>query len=120
MKKFALLAMIACTASLPALAQPSEVTKPNNDAGFPGTAIRGAAPVPMGKSFSVQTSTIGELLDNPAAKAVFEKYLPEIVANPQLDQGRAMTLPDIVQYAPEITPDKLAAIDADLKALPPQ
>src|SRR4051812_10493905 len=110
MKKFALLAMIACAASLPALAQPSQITPPNNQVGAASA----------GKAFSVQTSTIGELLDNPAAKAVFQKYLPEIVANPQLEQGRAMTLPDIVQYAPEITPDKLAAIDADLKALPPQ
>jgi len=31
-----------------------------------------------------------------------------------------MTLPEIVQYVPDLTPDKLAAIDADLKALPPQ
>ncbi len=67
----------------------------------------------------VATSTIGDLLDNPAAKAVFVKYL-RLAANPQLDQGRGMTLPEIVQYVPDLTPDKLAAIDADLKALPPQ
>jgi para-nitrobenzyl esterase len=73
-----------------------------------------------GKTFSVETSTIGELLDNPAAKAVFAKYLPQVVANPMLDMGRDLHLPDIVQYEPAITPDKLAAIDADLKALPPQ
>ena len=100
MKKIALIALALLAATLPALAQ---------------------APVaPAGKTFSVQTSTVGELLDNPAAKAIFAKYLPTVVANPQLELGRAMTLPDIVQYAPEITPDKLAAIDADLKALPPQ
>jgi hypothetical protein len=109
MKKFIPVAVIACAASLPAWAQPAQITAPTTQSG----AV-------TGKTFSVQTSTIGELLDNPSAKAVFEKYLPEIVANPQLEQGRAMTLPDIVQYAPEITPDKLAAIDADLKALPPQ
>ena len=79
------------------------------------------APAPAApKTFSVQTSTIGDLLDNPAAKAVFAKYLPDVVSNPQIDEGRAMTLPDIVQYVPDLTPDKLAAIDADLKALPPQ
>ncbi len=104
MKKIALIALALLTATLPALAQ----------------APNAATSAPAGKTFSVQTSTVGELLDNPAAKAIFAKYLPSVVANPQLELGRAMTLPDIVQYAPEITPDKLAAIDADLKALPPQ
>ncbi|HYS46675.1 MAG TPA: hypothetical protein VEM35_09560 [Rhizomicrobium sp.] len=52
---------------------------------------------------------------------IFKKYLPEIVANPQVDQGRDLTLPEIVQYVPDIvTPDKLAAIDAELKVLSPQ
>ena len=55
-----------------------------------------------------------------AAKAVFAKYLPDLVSNPQLDQGRSMTLPEIVQYVPDLTPNKLAAMDADLKALPPE
>jgi len=78
------------------------------------------APAAGPKSFSVANSTIGDLLDNPAAKAVFVKYLPDVVANPDIDQGRSMTLPEIVQYVPDLTPDKLAAIDADLKAIPPQ
>jgi hypothetical protein len=98
---FAAAALVALTA--PALAQPAA----------PAAAA-------TGKTFSVQTSTIGELLDNPAAKAIFVKYLPDVVSNPQIDMGRGLTLPDIVQYDASITPDKLAAIDADLKALPPQ
>lgn len=105
MNRFAVIAAAAFAFSLPAAAQPAP-------------APAAAAPGP--KSFSVQTSTVGELLDNPAAKAIFAKYLPDVVANPQLEMGRAMTLPDIVQYEPAITPDKLAAIDAELKALPPQ
>lgn len=52
---------------------------------------------------------------------IFKKYLPEIVANPQVDQGRDLTLPEIVQYVPDIvTPEKLAPIDTELKALPQQ
>ena len=100
--RFAVIAAAFFALSLPAMAQPASV------------------PAPVAKTFSVQTSTIGDLLDNPAAKSVFAKYLPDVVANPQLEMGRAMTLPDIVQYEPAITPDKLAAIDAELKALPPQ
>jgi hypothetical protein len=58
-------------------------------------------------------------LDTPALLAIFKKLLPEIVANPQLEQGRDLTLPEIVQYVPDIlTPEKLAAMDAELKAVP--
>jgi len=104
MKRFLLAAAVLLVFSLPAIAQPAPA------------APAAAAP----KSFSVATSTIGDLLDNPAAKAVFVKYLPEVASDPQIDQGRGMTLSEIVQYVPTLTPDKLAAIDADLKALPPQ
>ena len=84
----------------------------------PALAQAPAAPAP---AYSVATTTIADLLDKPFLKAIFEKHLPEIVSNPQIDQGRALTLPDIVQYVPEIvTPAKLAAIDTELKALPPQ
>jgi len=84
----------------------------------PALAQTPAAPAP---AYSVATTTIADLLDKPALKVIFNKYLPEIVANPQVELGRALTLPDIVQYAPEIvTPEKLAAIDTELKALPPQ
>jgi para-nitrobenzyl esterase len=71
--------------------------------------------------YSVETTKIGALLDTPALLVIFKKYLPDIVSNPQVDQGRDLTLPDIVQYVPEIvTPEKLAAIDTELKALPQQ
>ncbi|HXB51970.1 MAG TPA: hypothetical protein VNU69_04350 [Rhizomicrobium sp.] len=71
--------------------------------------------------YSVETTKIGTLLDTPALLVIFKKYLPEIVANPQVDQGRDLTLPEIVQYVPDIvTPEKLAAIDTELKALPQQ
>src|ERR1700743_1349879 len=58
------------------------------------TAATPAAPT----GYSVQSSTIGDLWDHPSAKAVFAKYLPDVVSNPQIDQGRGMTLPEIVQY----------------------
>jgi len=71
--------------------------------------------------YSVETTKIGALLDTPALLVIFKKYLPEIVANPQVDQGRDLTLPEIVQYVPDIvTPEKLAPIDTELKALPQQ
>ncbi|MCP5411654.1 MAG: hypothetical protein H6924_05910 [Alphaproteobacteria bacterium] len=75
----------------------------------------------QGAVYSVATTRIGALLDVPALKAIFLKYLPEIATNPQIDEGRDLTLPEIVQYAPDVvTPDKLSAIDAELKAVPQQ
>lgn len=71
-------------------------------------------------SYSVDTTKIGDLLDKPALKAIFEKYLPDVADGPDIQMGRDRTLPEIVQYAPQITPDKLSAIDKELKALPPQ
>ena len=57
-------------------------------------------------------------MGDPGAKAIFAKYFPDVVTNPQLEQGYQMTLPQIQQYVPDMTDDKLAAMDAELKALP--
>ncbi len=69
--------------------------------------------------YSIKTSKLGELLNNPQTKAIFEKYFPEVVNHPQIDQGLDLTLPDVVQYLPDVvTPEKLAAMDSELKAIP--
>ena len=69
--------------------------------------------------YSIQTSKLGELADNPATRPVFEKYFPEVLHHPQFEEGRDLTMPDTVQYLPDIvTPAKMAAMDAELKALP--
>jgi para-nitrobenzyl esterase len=88
---------------------------------FVAPALAQTPAAPATATYSVATTKIGELLDTPALKVIFQKYLPDIVANPQIDMGRDLTLPDIVQYVPDqVTPEKLAAIDAELKVLPPQ
>jgi para-nitrobenzyl esterase len=108
MKK--LLVALALIAAAPAFAQAPAAPAQ--------TAPAQAAPA---TPYSVQTTKIGTLLDTPALLVVFKKYLPEIVANPQVDEGRDLTLPEIVQYVPDIvTPEKLAAMDTELKALPQQ
>ena len=103
MKK--LLVALALITAMPALAQ------------APAAPVQAAPATP----YSVQTTKIGTLLDTPALLVIFKKYLPEIVSNPQVDEGRDLTLPEIVQYVPDIvTPEKLAAIDTELKAVPQQ
>jgi hypothetical protein len=108
MKKLFIAALLI--AATPALAQ-----APAAPAQTTSTQAATATP------YSVETTKIGTLLDTPALLVIFKKYLPEIVSNPQVDQGRDLTLPEIVQYVPDIvTPEKLAAIDTELKALPQQ
>ena len=69
--------------------------------------------------YSVQTTTLGQLADNPATRPIFAKYFPEVLNHPQFNEGLSFTLPDVVQYMPDVvTPEKLAAMDAELKALP--
>jgi hypothetical protein len=69
--------------------------------------------------YSITKQTIGELVKNDATKAVLLKHIPEVVANPQLEQGYTMKFADIVQYAPEqLTPEKLKAIEEDLAKIP--
>jgi hypothetical protein len=78
-----------------------------------------AAQVTPAPKFSVQTSKMGQLAADPVTKAIFLKHFPEIVNHPQFNEGADLTLPEVVQYVPDVlTPEKLAGMDAELKALP--
>ena len=69
-------------------------------------------------SFSSATK-LGVLLDDPAAKEVLVKHLPEVKnAGPMIAMARGMTLSALSRVASgKITPEKLAAIEADLAKL---
>ena len=80
-----------------------------------------AAPVPAAPAphYSIETTKLGELADNPQTRVIFEKYFPEVLHHPQFEEGRDLTMPDVVQYLPDVvTPEKMAAMDAELKTLP--
>jgi hypothetical protein len=69
--------------------------------------------------YDVSRTSIGTLLDDPAARAVIDAALPGFSASPQVDMARAMTLASIQQFNPEqITDAKLASIQAALARLP--
>jgi len=83
-------------------------------AGVAGVAAALAAP-----PLSTATTTIGEILDTPAAKAVVDKHLPSVFANPQIRMARPLTLKGLQRFAKEtISDDALAVIDKDFAALP--
>ena len=87
----------------------------------PALAQEAAAPAQAvaATKYSIKTSKLGELLNDPQTKAIFEKYFPEVVNHPQINEGLDLTLPDVVQYLPDVvTPEKLAAMDAELRAVP--
>lgn len=64
-------------------------------------------------------STVGELLDNPAAKAVFVKHVPEIGEDDQIEMARPLSLRSLQNFAPDaFTDELLEAIDADLADVP--
>ncbi|WP_380879320.1 hypothetical protein ACFB49_21590 [Sphingomonas sp. DBB INV C78] len=68
--------------------------------------------------FSTSETEFGDILDDPAAKAIVEKHIPGMTTSDQVDMARAMTLKAIQQYAPdEVTDARLAAIDADFAKL---
>jgi hypothetical protein len=81
---------------------------------------RGAAPVTVADApvaWSTKTSTIGDLLGNPSAKAVLARHVPSLVSSSEISMAAGMTLRDIQAYAPEITDAILTAIDGDLASL---
>ncbi len=64
------------------------------------------------------TTPLGTLLDNPAAKAVLVRQIPEVVSSPQIAMARGVTLEALQSYVPTLTEAKLKAIDADLEKVP--
>jgi hypothetical protein len=99
-KLVAALAALSTLAALPAFAQ----------APAAATAAASAA-------LSVETTPIGKLIENPAAKAALEKQLPEI--GQYYDQIKEMTLSQVAPMSQGAIDDaKLKAIQADLDKLP--
>ena len=73
----------------------------------------------MAGAYSTGSSTIGDILADPAAKAVVEKYIPGMLSNDQIEMAKDMTLKQIQQYSPDtVTDANLAKIDADFAKLP--
>lgn len=63
-------------------------------------------------------STVQELLDHPAAKAILEQHLPGFSAHPQIAMAKSMPLTTVTKFsAGMITDEVLAKIDATLKTV---
>ena len=48
--------------------------------------------------------TVGELLDNPASRAVFQRRFPMVMKHPLLGAARTVTLEQIISFAQAYVP----------------
>lgn len=88
----------------------------------PALAVADDAPAPAAATaaWSTGATPLADLIANPATQAVLEKHIPGISKNPEIEPVKGLPLKAIQAYAPDRLPDALlAAIDADLAALPP-
>lgn len=82
-------------------------------------SAQAAAPAAAAAHYSTNEATVGQILDDPAAKAVVDKHLPGLLASEQIDMAREMTLKTLQQYAPDqVTDAALTNIDADFAKIP--
>jgi len=64
-------------------------------------------------------SMLGDLLGNPAARAILDREVPELVNSPQVGMGSQMSLRALQAYVPQMLNDeKLNRIDRALSAIP--
>lgn len=71
--------------------------------------------------YTVAETDLGTLLDDPVSKAILAKFIPDIIANPNIEMGRALTLTQMQAYAGDMLSDEvLAKIQADLAAAAPK
>jgi para-nitrobenzyl esterase len=86
----------------------------------PAAPATPAAPAAASAKYSVSTTLVGKMLDDPAANAVLKKMIPTVYANEMFQtMGRELTLKDIQQYEGEALSDaNLAKLQAELDKLP--
>ena len=79
-----------------------------------------AAPAAAPAKLSIRTS-LKDLLDRPAAKAVLEKHIPKVLAHPQMQDVWQEPLENIATYAEAgeagLNAETLKAIEAELAKL---
>jgi phage-related minor tail protein len=87
--------------------------------GIAAASAQNAAATPA-SHYSVTSTPVGKLLDDPAA--VLKSLIPTVYANPMFQQdGRALTLKDIQQYESDALSDaNLAKIQAEFDKLRPK
>lgn len=67
--------------------------------------------------FSAQSS-MALILDNPAARAVMAKYIPDVMSDPQIEGSRVISIGELAGYIPDqLTAEVMVKLLADLNSL---
>lgn len=105
----ALAGLASILAAAPAISQ--------TNMAVPAAEATAAIPASNPKA-SVDSTTIGDLVDNPKTKAVLQQDMPELLTYDGLDQIRSMTMRDISKY-PQANLDqaRLQKIQMDLDGI---
>lgn len=81
------------------------------------TAPAEAAPAEAASATLNGDSPIEAIAADPAGKAAFEKHLPDMLAHPAYEQFKGMSLRQLAPLSGGIiTDEKIAAVEAELKA----
>jgi len=68
--------------------------------------------------YATAETTLGVLLEYPAATATIDKHIPELTDNPSISMAAGMTLKTLQAMAGDkITDEMLMAVDSDFKTL---
>ncbi len=84
----------------------------------PATDFTDLAPADSSAWFSTTLTPVGELVAHPAARAVLDKYIPDIAGQAASGPGSTMTLRGIQKFVPGLSGELLDRIDAELAAIP--
>jgi hypothetical protein len=85
----------------------------------PSQALAEDAAAAQAAHYSVTTTPIGKLIDNPSAAAILKELIPTVWANEMFHSlGRDQTLKGIQQFEPVLTDEKLAEIQDAFDDLP--
>jgi hypothetical protein len=82
-------------------------------------ALAQSTPVPRPGHYSVETTLVGKLIDDPAAAAILKRLIPTVWANELFQtSGRDLTLKAIQQFETVLSDEKLAEIQAEFDKIP--
>ena len=88
-------------------------------AGLPMLATPAFAQAAQPAHYSVASTPVGKLIDDPAAATILQKLIPTVWANEMFQSaGRDLTLKAIQQYEAVLTDAKLAEIQAEFDKIP--
>jgi hypothetical protein len=69
--------------------------------------------------YSVETTLVEKLLDDPVTNELLKKMIPSVYANEMFQSmGRSQTLRYIQQFEPDLNDETLAKIQAELDKIP--